>query len=270
MYLLEGPNQFLCYCSQEFNAQMEEMKTSLSTIKDLLETMVKLKEGGSQSEIDKLRAVLDSDDDKSHETLTLRKGHATASGGASEPPHVSHLEEQVFSYFPINKYTKPMHWLLKQETIREVIYIQVLKKVYKDPTLFKPDAEFVMKKYLTFLLSDRIQGHFGKATGGGRNLDFSRCPLPMPILNLANDMLGRLHKNRPPGAKDNAEILKVKCNETRRAKLIHSDKILGCSSQEEMALLIFLERIDFYENHQVIGHCTICLFVYIMSGFYFV
>ncbi len=231
---------------------MEEMRRGIGSIQDLLRAMLTVKEGATNDDIEHLRKLIHDDRDaKSEDTLTLRRGQSKTAGPSSEPPEVSYQEEQVLKHFPINKYTKPMHWLLKQKPIRQLIYIKVLKEVYEDNTQFKPDSEFVMKRFLKVLLSDRLQGHFGKATGGGRNLDFSRCPLPMPILAIANEKLGPLHKLKIPGSKDNAEILKERCNDARRVKVLKSDYILGSTSQEEMAIRIFLERIDFYDNHQV-------------------
>ncbi len=232
---------------QEFNSQMKEMLDGLNTIKDLLMAMVEVKEGGGR-DIERLKKLLNQ---TGNQNLTLRQTSQTASGQPEDHPKMSPYEERVISFLPINKYTQAMNWMLKQQPIRDIIYIQVLKKAYEDYTQFKPDNEYIVKKYLNILLSDRLMGHFGKATGGGRNLDFSRCPMPMPILTIADEKLARLHKVRPPGAKDNAELMKQRCNDVRTARLLRSDYISGASCQEEMAIRIFLERIDFYENHQV-------------------
>ncbi len=228
------------------------MREGLTSIKEMLEALVAVKEGGGESAMDKLNKILSQKSQKKDTpTLTLRTEPSQASGGGPDDPPVSYNESRVLALFPINKYTKAINWLLKQESVRELIKNQMMYKIYAEPRLFKPDSEFVVKKYLDFLLSSRVQTHMGKATGGGRNLDFSRCPLPMPVLNIADEKLGRLSKNRPPGARDNAEFLKSRCNDARTLKVHNSEWILESSCQEEMAIRIFFERIDFYENHMV-------------------
>ncbi len=235
---------------------MNNMKGSLENIKTLLEALARVRASGSVADFEDLKQLLGQDKSapsvtSGETTLTLQRGPSTATGPPGKDPPVSQIEARVLNLFPINKYTRAIDWMLKQPVVRRLIYIKILSICYSDSVQFKPDNQYVVSTYMDTVATPRLQGHFGKATGGGRNLDFGRCPMPMALLAIANEDLAPLAKKPVPGSMDNAEFLKERNNTVRKKTLMKSNYISQASCQEEMAMRILFERIDFYENHMV-------------------
>ncbi len=174
-------------------------------------------------------------------------------------PHMyNDTETLVQRYFPINTYTPEMDWFIQQKPVRTFLYYETMRVAYRTHPPFKPDAEFVMGKFMDALMSKRLQTHFSKATGTKKkNQDYGRVPLPAVVVDIANVELLNLGKQRIPGSKETAEFLKDRCNSARRIHVINSSTVLESKCIEEMAHKLFTERIDFVNKHEVTVSCII-------------
>ncbi len=180
-----------------------------------------------------------------------------ASSRAQTPPYYNDVEDDLAKYFPINEYTMPMNWLLKKPIVQRFIYYEVIRRAYRTHPVFKPDAEFIIGIYMDFLMSPRLQTHFGKSTGTGGTMDFARCPMPQVVVEIADTVLLDLGKRRVPGTRTNADAIKDRCNNVRRFQVLGSDYIKDATSRQEMAHRLLGERQDFYERHMVsYSSCT--------------
>ncbi len=166
------------------------------------------------------------------------------------PPEKSEAEFNLASVFPINTLTEPVLWLLKRRVVRKFLTYEVMRKVYKATTLFKPDLEHVAATFMDYVMSTRLQTHMGKA-GHGKNLDFSRVALPAIFVEIIREDLAYMAKLQAPGNKSMEDFLKDRCNSTRRIHLLGSDYVSGATSVQEMAFRILHERLDFFHRHIV-------------------
>ncbi len=177
-----------------------------------------------------------------------RSGSATR---GHTPPYYNDVEDDLAVYFPINEYTMPMNWLLKKPIVKKFIYYEVIRRAYRTHPLFKPDAEFIIATYMDFLMTPRLQSHFGKSTATGGTMDFARCPMPQVVVEIADTDLLDLGKRRVPGTGTNAEAIKTRCNNVRRMQVLGSDYIKEAESRQEVAHRLLGERVDFYNKHMV-------------------
>ncbi len=241
-------SQLLMSNLQEFKSEMQTLKQGLLDLKVLLEAMQTFKQTGDPTA---MVNIMGQPSQKSTPSLVLTRAAAVAQPDENDPFKYSNIETKIKIYFPMNKYTKTMEWFLKQDIVREFMKFEVMRKVYEKNPPFKPDAEQVASKYIDYLLSPRMQGHFAKATGSSALVDFGRAKLPRAILNIADEDLKGLAKGRIPGSKDNAEFIKDKCNASRRTHLLKSDYLKEATSIQDVAIRILWDRHDFFEDHLV-------------------
>ena len=174
------------------------------------------------------------------------------------PDYHNDVETQIVKYFPINKYTMAMDWFIKQPIVQDFIHYEVMRKVYRTHPVFKPESDKVLGKYMDWLVSFRLQSHFGKATTRVCPMDYGRFAMPMVMLKIAEERILNLGKLRVPGAKDVAEFLKDRCQGQCRTKVLGSDFLEGSESVQEMAHRILAERVDFIQEHQVTPMYCLC------------
>ncbi len=177
-----------------------------------------------------------------------KKGNAARDG---TPPMYNDAESKVLELFPINIYNEAIDWLLKQPVVQRLIYFDVIRLAYRNHPVFKPECDWVIARYMDYLLSQRLQTHFAKATKVKRKTDYSRVPMPKVIVDIADTHLVDLGKRRVPGSKDTADFMKGRCNTARRIHLLYSEHVLGAKSLQEMAFFIYAERVDFVAKHDV-------------------
>ncbi len=191
-----------------------------------------------------------ADNKSSKATSTAKK---TATRGDT-PEYCNEAENNILALFPINRYTEPIDWMIRQPIVQDLIYYDVMRDVYEQKPVFKPESNFVLDSYMDKIISQRLQTHMGKATVRASKHDYSRFPMPMVFLEIAQDKLAGLGKLRAPGTKDVADFMKDRCNNGRRFHVIESDYIEGSASVQEMAHRLLSEREEFISKHKVIDH----------------
>ncbi len=180
-----------------------------------------------------------------------KKKKLIAASRDSTPPMYNSAETDIMELFPINIYNEPMDWLLKQRIVQRFIYFDVMRLVYRSHPVFKPECDWVTARYMDYLLSQRLQTHFTKATDIKRKTDYSRVPMPKVVLEIAEVHMKDLGKRRAPGVKGLADFMKDRCNSNRRVHLLNSAHVQAAKSIQEFAWLIMAERVDFVEKHDV-------------------
>ena len=195
------------------------------------------------------QAIMDTSG-QSEESGSSRKYRASTIPPEETPPNLSEVEFRLKRLFPINTLTQPMMWLLGRPRVRRFLYYQILRALYTKKPPSKPDYEFVAGKALDYMMSQRLQTHMGKA-GGGRNLDFSRMPMPEVFIDIIANDIAPLGRMPAPGDKSLPDFLKDKCNGVRRTKVIGSNYVLDARSVQHMAFIILHERLDFFHRHRV-------------------
>ncbi len=177
----------------------------------------------------------------------------TSTGARREatPQYYNDAESELDSYFPINQYTEPMDWLLKQPIVHTFFHYEVIRRVYRKHPIFKPESDVVLSSYMDYVASTRLQTHFAKATTRVTKMDYGKFPMPMVFVKIALDQLMDLGKQRIPGTKDVATFIKDRCANTRRSHVLNSEFILESDSQQEMAHRLLAEREDFVSMHAV-------------------
>ncbi len=185
------------------------------------------------------------------QSLEAQKKSLAVAARDSTPPMYNDAETQIMALFPINIYNEPMNWLLSQSIVQRFIYFDVMRLIYRSHPVFKPEADWVTARYMDYIMSQRLQTHFAKATKVRRRMDYSRVPMPMVLHDIAETHLKDLGKRRTPGAKTMANFMKDRCNSNRRVHLLNSAHVQAAKSKQEMAWLIMAERVDFVEKHDV-------------------
>ncbi len=183
-----------------------------------------------------------------------RSSRASTRDRDSTPPMYTDEESRARKYFPINNYTRAMDWFLRQPAVQTLIYYEVMRVTYRTYPVFKPDAEFMIAKYMDYLMSTRLQTHLAKANGnrGRANMDFGRAPMPNVVVQIAETRLTDLAKRRVPGFREVADVMKDRCGAARRNKVIECDYVSTSSSVEVMAHRLYNERMTFAEANEVI------------------
>ncbi len=179
---------------------------------------------------------------------------AAAAPGKSRdttPAYYNPAEDDLVPYFPINKYTKAMDWVMQQPVVHKFLQYETMREVYKTHPVFKPESDIVLGAYMDYVASVRLQTHFGKATTRVSKADYGRFPMPMAFLKVAQDELKTLGKQRTPYAKSVADFIKDRCNNLRRTHVIGSEFIKGTETLQEMAHRMMAERLDFVQEHAV-------------------
>ncbi len=243
---------------------MSDVLTRLDNLKNLSETMLALREGRfSADEVTRMLGTPPSGSSAGPTTpqtastskrISTRVSQASVS---SDEPHqpVKACEAELMSLFPINVYTKAMHWLLSRRVVRRFLYYETLKQVYTGFTTTKPDMENCVGAYLEYTLSTRLQAHLGKALTKGATssslFHFGRFPLPEPILSIATEEIMKMAKKRAEGSKDEADFMKERCTTIKRTFINNGEWPTKAPSQEVMALRLFWERMSFFQKHKV-------------------
>ncbi len=191
--------------------------------------------------------------EKEIEVAKLRKKAAVADRD-STPPMYNEAEADVIALFPINIYTEAIDWLLKQRVVQNLIYFDVMRVVYRNHPVFKPEAEIVTSHYMDYIMSTRLMTHLAKSTTKNRKLDFSRVPCPAVFVDIVDNNMVDLGKRRVPGAKDNSAFMQHRCNSVRRTHLLNSDYVKSSPSMQQMAHSILAERVDFVAKNEVRSH----------------
>ena len=192
----------------------------------------------------------ESDNKRLHEELAAIKSKQRATR-EDTPQMYNDTETMLQRFFPINTYTPAMDWLIQQKPVRTFLYYETMRVAYRTHPPFKPDTEYVLGKFMDYLMTKRLQSHFSKATGTKKKQDYARVPLPQIVVDMANNEFLNLGKRKIPGSKDNAEFFKDRCNSARRIHVLNAANVLESSCVEEMAHKLFTERVDFVSKHEV-------------------
>ncbi len=194
--------------------------------------------------------------------LRLRSSRSTTRDRDGTPDMYTDEETRTKKLFPINTYTREMDWFLRQRAVHTFIYYEVMRVAYRTYPVFKPDAEFVIAKYMDYLLSTRLQSHLAKATGkrGKAKMDYGRAPMPSIVVQIAEQELTDLGKRRVPGYREVPEVMKDRCGAARRNKVIESDHVSSATSVEVMAHRLYNERMDFADANEVKNTLT-CIYL---------
>ncbi len=224
---------------------MSELVQNMESVRDLVQALHDFRHG--LTTVDQLKAAAAQSD-------RAKRDQASAVSASSEEPERGYTpaENKLLKLFPINVYSRAMHWLLQQQPVRDFIRYETMTRLFRGLVTFKPDMPDVMTVFLDLLVSVRLQSHLGKAvTGKSPLFHFGRFPLPQPILKIAMEDLEKLSRIRAPGMNDEAEVLKSKCTTAKRIHINGSKYLASASSKEEIAMRLWWERYDFYKKHKV-------------------
>ncbi len=167
------------------------------------------------------------------------------------PEYTNEAESRVLELLPINYYSEAIDWLVRQPIVQDLIYYEVMRDVYRQLPVFKPESNVVLERFLDIVFSIRLQTHMCKPTPRATAQDYGRFTMPMVFLDLAQEKLAGLGKLRAPGTKDVADFLKDRCAGFRRTKVICSPFMAGSQSVQQLAHRILNERVDFATKHKV-------------------
>ncbi len=179
--------------------------------------------------------------------------YISSASNSSEDIHhmVNDIESKLIGVFPINVWTKATNWLLKQDIVQRFLEYRVMAKAYSDIPREKPTWTYVMGVYYDIVISHRLMAHTGKSTAKLSSLSFGRFPLPQVIVDIADNVMIKLHTDRVPGDNDNSTFFKNRNNGLRRTYLTNNNYATGAPTMQLMAQRIYWERMDFYNKHKV-------------------
>ncbi len=238
-----------CISLQQLGNQFTDLLSGLSNLQNLLATLSKVRQGKAPPQ--ELFQLLGQEPPQPGTKST----RASAASDDPSEPGITEAETELLSLFPINVYTKEIHWLLQRPMVRKFLKYETMKAVYSGLPTFKADMETVVNKFLEYTLSQRLLAHLSKAssqaaaTGGKRH--FGRFPLPGAVREIAEEELKGLWKKRAPGEKNVVDTMLNYCTTARRNQLLTNTYILEGSCLEEVALRYYWERMDFYQRHKV-------------------
>ncbi len=235
---------------------MDDITTRLTSLKDVCDGLAQFRAGAIDAEqlasvagVPPPRERIPQDRQRATSYLSYR------SAASSEPgPAYNEAESRLRSCFPIVVYTEAMDWLLRQEMVKKYLRFETIRLCYTGLPKSKSDWETVASKFFDFVVSIRMQCHLGKATnkpGSGPAMDFGRFPLPQPIIDVATERLGSLHRVKIDGDSTYAQLFKGKCVGYKRTQLLASPHMIDAESIQLMAQRFFWERIDFFRLNKV-------------------
>ncbi len=239
-------NTYIMISFQNLGDQMKTLVEEIGHVRDFLD---ELRQGPSG--LDRLQGAIERTD--AFRTQRQSVQSSLRSTPSEEPtPEYNEAENMLMKYFPVNEYTKAMHWLLKHDVVRTFLEYRTMRAVYKGFVPSKPDMEIVLAKFLDLTVSLRLQAHLGKpVTDTSPLLHFGRFPMPQPLYKIATEDLKGLSKKRAEGMKDEADILKDKCLTAKRTCINANTYACDAESIEETALRLYWERMDFFQKHKV-------------------